>query len=206
MSSSPDGLDERSNSYHAAEKAGYPLDALLQPTVLEKNMYLDVNKRRKVFYAREDTPKHLDFLEIDFPTPSFNLFMEVWSINLENSLLFPYAEHWNQEFDAIFRQSKDRFIGIGSKNILNRFLNATQFLHYKPNWHGEVRLGMRVCMYDNFKVQEGTCYKDKEIYIRVEQIDDTPIVYSPQHPWAFPLKVQVKGSGLPSRREADTPR
>jgi hypothetical protein len=161
-------------------------------------MYLDVNKRRKVFYGREDTPKNLDFLEIDFPTPSFNLFIEVWSVNLENSLLFPHDEHWNQEFDAIFRQSKDRFIGIAQKSVLNRFLNATQFLHFQPNWHGEARLGIRLCMYDNFRVMEATCYKDKEIYIRVEQVDDTPVVYSPQHPWAFPLKVQVKHSWLSS--------
>ena len=49
-------------------------------------------------------------------------------------------------------------------------------LHLTPNWHGETRFHVQVCMYDDYSVLEETCVRET-FHVRVKQVDDLPVVF-----------------------------
>ena len=76
---------------------------------------------------------------------------------------------------------------VGSRSRLQSFLEEIQFRHPVRHWVGSSAIELEACQWD-MGVLRDTC-KSGALTVQVEPVDDIPVIFSLNHPWALPLEV-----------------
>lgn len=110
-------------------------------------------------------------MDLDFPSATPQLYLRIRSV--EGGLLTSGS---SKEVEV-----------VGSRSKLQSFLEEIQFRHPVRHWVGSSPIELEACQWD-MGVLRDTC-KTGALTVEVEPVDDIPVIFSLNHPWALPLEV-----------------
>ncbi|CAK9082972.1 unnamed protein product [Durusdinium trenchii] len=130
-------------------------------------------------------------IHIDFPAPEPKLYLKISST--DGALLLDEMVHLS--FGSVLSSSTTRLEVIGSMAVLDTLLQEVRWKHPNRDWVSPpaqpAKIELQACQWDlDLKVTMADTCSTRALTVEVEPVDDTPVLFSLNHPWALPLHVQ----------------
>lgn len=169
--------------------------------VLQARIPVAFSMEKQLLKAKEDQ----DFrfgregtIQIEFPAPKANLYLKISSADgALHSPRVPVDDGGTQSDEHLtFRSAASNLLEVnGSIAYLQNFLEGVHFRHPIQDWSTSylrpAMIQLKTCQWDvQLEVLMADTCASTSVTIEVEAVDDTPVIFSVDYPWALPLHVE----------------